>query len=197
MLFGRRRPDRDRDAGTDAFTSEALDLLDCLYGTALRLVRDADQAQDLVQDTYLKAFRARTRFRDGTNLKAWLYTILHNTWRNRQRDRARSPVAYDSEAVERTEDGGVVPAVAPTESPEDLLLRASGEADVRAALDALPDAFRLAVWLRDIEDLSYQQIADVLAIPIGTVMSRISRGRRLLYDRLRARDLAAAHPSDH
>ncbi len=101
MFFGRRRPDPASEHERDAFTSEALALLDSLYGTALRLTRDADRAQDLVQDTYLKAFRARDRFAAGTNLKAWLFTILHNTWRNRRRDQARSRVEFDSDAVER------------------------------------------------------------------------------------------------
>jgi RNA polymerase sigma-70 factor (ECF subfamily) len=183
-MFLRRRPDPASEHERDAFTSEALDLLDSLYGTALRLSRDADRAQDLVQETYLKAFRARDRFAAGTNLKAWLFTILHNTWRNRRRDQARSRVEFDSDAVEDADeraalDSGVQPA-----SPEALLLRASIGAELQAALDALPEKFRAAVWLRDVEGLSYQEIAETLAIPIGTVMSRISRGRRQLHDLL-------------
>jgi RNA polymerase sigma-70 factor (ECF subfamily) len=184
MLFGRRRPEIEPGAESDAFTSEALALLDSLYGTALRLTRDADRAQDLVQDTYLKAFRARARFAVGTNLKAWLFTILHNTWRNRRRDQARSRVEFDSEAVEQAHESVGGPVVPGAESPEALLLRAGFDQELKAALDALPDAFRAAVWLRDVEELSYQEIADVLAIPIGTVMSRISRGRRQLHDAL-------------
>lgn len=170
----------------DAFTSEALTLLDALYGMALRLARDTDRAQDLVQDTFLKAFRARQRFAAGTNLKAWLFTILQNTWRNRRRDAARARVAFDSEAVEAAADadGGLVTPAA--ESPEMLLMRASFNDELKAALDAMPDVFREAVWLRDVEDLSYQEIADVLAIPIGTVMSRIARGRKQLHQLLAA-----------
>jgi RNA polymerase sigma-70 factor, ECF subfamily len=182
MFLGRRRLDIAASAEADTFTSEALALLDSLYGTALRLARNPDAAQDLVQDTYLKAFRARDRFAHGTNLKAWLFTILHNTWRNRRRDHARSRVEFDSDAVEQAgETSGVV---SPAESPETLLLRASFDAELQAALDALPDAFRDAVWLRDVEELSYQEIAEVLAVPIGTVMSRISRGRKQLYQLL-------------
>jgi RNA polymerase sigma-70 factor (ECF subfamily) len=184
MPFGRRRPDPAGWPDSDAFTSETLALLDSLYGTALRLTRDADGAQDLVQDTYLKAYRARDRFAAGTNLKAWLFTILHNTWRNRRRDRARSRIDFDSEAVEQAGDSGSGPTAPPAEDPESLLLRATFDAELKAALDALPDAFREAVWLRDVEELSYQEIADVLAIPIGTVMSRISRGRRQLHQLL-------------
>jgi RNA polymerase sigma-70 factor (ECF subfamily) len=181
MLFG-RRADSEPSSETDSFTAGALALLDSLYGTAVRLTRDSDRAQDLVQDTYLKAFRARARYAEGTNLKAWLFTILHNTWRNRRRDQARSRVAFDSEIVEDMSEGASADGLAtPSESPETLLLRASFDADLRAALDTLPETFREAVWLRDVDELSYQEIASVLAIPIGTVMSRISRGRKLLY----------------
>ncbi len=181
MLFGRRRPDPAAWPDSDAFASEALALLDGLYGTALRLTRDADRAQDLVQDTYLKAFRARGRFAAGTNLKAWLFTILHNTWRNRRRDQARSRVDFDSGAVDEAGESWGGPIRADQENPEALLLRANLDAELRAALDALPDAFREAVWLRDVEEFSYQEIAEVLSIPLGTVMSRISRGRKQLH----------------
>ena len=182
MLFGRRR--KDSALERDAFTGEALALLDSLYGTALRLTRDANRAQDLVQDTYLKAYRARARFVAGTNLKAWLFTILHNTWRNRRRDQARSRVEFDSDAVDRLSETPGATLASTSESPEALLLRASLGAELQAALEGLPEAFRQAVWLRDVEELSYQEIADVMAIPVGTVMSRISRGRRLLHQRL-------------
>jgi RNA polymerase sigma-70 factor (ECF subfamily) len=183
MELGRRRSDTGLTTGNDAFASDALALMDALYGTALRLTRHADRAQDLVQDTYLKAFRARSRFAAGTNLKAWLYTILHNTWRNARRDQVRSRVDFDSDAVEQAVDTGASVG-AQADSPEMLLLRASLDAELQMALDELPEPFRAAVWLRDVEELSYQQIADVLAIPMGTVMSRLSRGRRQLYDRL-------------
>jgi RNA polymerase sigma-70 factor, ECF subfamily len=163
----------------DAFAEEALSHIDGLYGTALRLTGRAADAEDLVQDTYLKAFRFQNKFERGTNLKAWLFTILHNTWRNARRANARDPIAVDSEAVER----------APAEtragdSPEARLSQQMLDADLRAALDALPDIFRQAVWLRDVEDFSYAEIATMVGVPIGTVMSRISRGRRLLHERL-------------
>jgi RNA polymerase sigma-70 factor (ECF subfamily) len=153
-----------------------------LYGTALRLTRQAQNAEDLVQDTYLKAFRSAHQFEPGTNLKAWLFTILHNTHRNMRRHDGRSPVEVDSEAVDRAVDVAGL-----DDSPEQLLARASLDADVQAALDGLPEAFRQAVWLRDVEELSYADIARVLDIPIGTVMSRISRGRRGLYEMLQTR----------
>jgi len=167
------------DAG---FSGAALEFLDTLYGAALRLTRNADRAQDLVQDTYLKAIRARGQFAAGTNLKAWLYTILHNTWRNRKRDGARSRVEFDSDAVERSAETAIDRYVEVT--PESLLLRDSLNADLQSALDGLGEAFREVVWLRDVDELTYQEIADVLQIPIGTVMSRLSRGRKQLYDAL-------------
>ncbi len=174
------RPNRSARGDGAPLMDDALAFMNGLYGTAVRLTRDGDAARDLVQDTYLKALRAHDRFQPGTNLKAWLYTILHNTWRNRRRDYARARVSFDSDTVEAAVDAGQ-PGVVDRRTPESLLLRALQDADVKAAVDALPEAFREAVWLRDVEDLSYQEIADALSVPIGTVMSRISRGRKLLH----------------
>src|SRR5712672_3092942 len=169
-----------------AFEAEALAQLDALYRAALRLTRVPADAEDLVQETYLKAFRAANRFEPGTNLRAWLFTILHNTARNRARDRARDTVTIDSEVVDRAADapapGGRSAGAA--ETPESLLIRDTLAPELQAAIDALPDAFRQAVWLRDVEEFSYAEIAEMLSIPVGTVMSRISRGRRMLFDRL-------------
>jgi RNA polymerase sigma-70 factor, ECF subfamily len=190
MVF-RRRPSPSSDAaasaGGDEFAREALSYVDSLYGTALRLTRRPPDAEDLVQDTYLKAFRAASQFERGTNLKAWLFTILHNTFRNMRRQDVRSPVDIDSETVERAAD-----VVAQNQTPEQLLTRATLDADLQAALDALPAAFRQAVWLRDVEEFSYSEIAAIVGVPIGTVMSRISRGRRMLYERLAATRAEAA-----
>lgn len=169
------------------FEQAALAHIDSLYGTAMRLTRRAPDAEDLVQDTYLKAFRAAHQFEPGTNLKAWLFTILHNTFRNMRRHDGRNPVEVDSEAVERAVSDG--PG---GQSPEQMLSRRDLDADLKGALDALPDAFRQAVWLRDVEELSYAEVATVLGVPIGTVMSRISRGRRALLDGLQARRGAAS-----
>ena len=166
----------------DAFADEVMGFLEPLYATALRLTRNRSDAEDLVQDTLVKAFRFSDRYQRGTNLKAWLYTILHNTWRNNRRDASREAVDVDSDRVEEAASQPGGPAVQDT--PERILLRGSLDADLQAALDALPAAFRQAVWLRDVEEFSYAEIAEMLAIPIGTVMSRISRGRRLLYERL-------------
>ena len=183
-MFSGRRPTSGNAPDEDEFSAAALDFLDPLYGAALRLTRNSDRAQDLVQDTFLKAIRARGRFSPGTNLKAWLYTILHNTWRNRQRDGARSRVDFDSETVELAAAGKGLGRAEQVDSPETLLLRETLDADLQAALDALPASYRDVVWLRDVDELSYQEIANVLDVPIGTVMSRLSRGRKQLFERL-------------
>jgi RNA polymerase sigma-70 factor, ECF subfamily len=171
-----------------AFEAEALQSLDSLYRTAVRLTRDSADAEDLVQDTYLKAFRASDQFEAGTNLRAWLFTILHNTARNRVRARARSAVDVDSEIVERAAEtrGAGFGTAGAFETPESLLLRDALTPELQSAIDELPEAFRQAVWLRDVEEFSYAEIAEMLSVPIGTVMSRISRGRRALYERLTA-----------
>jgi len=176
-MFRRVTPDDQ-----EALAAEALRFLEPLFATALRLTRNRSDAEDLVQDTFVKVLRFSGRFTPGTNLKAWLYTILHNTWRNRRRGAARDTVEIDSQRVDEAaaagSDGG--------DTPERILLRATLDADLQAALDALPEAFREAVWLRDVEEFSYAEIAEMLGIPIGTVMSRISRGRRLLFEKLSA-----------
>lgn len=172
-----RQPD-----SADSVAARALEFLEPLYATALRLTRNRADAEDLVQDTFVKAIRFADRFAAGTNLKAWLYTIMLNTWRNRRRDAARVPVDVDSPRVEEaaTASGGA----SALDSPEQILLRQTVREDLQSALDALPDVFREAVWLRDVDEFTYAEIAGMLGIPIGTVMSRISRGRRLLFERL-------------
>jgi RNA polymerase sigma-70 factor (ECF subfamily) len=168
------------------FETDALSHLDSLYGTALRLTRNEADAQDLVQDTYVKAFKSARQFTPGTNLKAWLFTILHNTFRNRRRDSSRDPVDVDSDRIE------VAAPVDPAATPEEQMVRDSMGPDLQEALDALPEAFREAVWLRDVEEFPYAEIAEMLGIPVGTVMSRISRGRRMLYSRLAGRNVEPA-----
>jgi RNA polymerase sigma-70 factor, ECF subfamily len=178
MPTGRRRS-VSPPADADQFTADALAFLDALYGSARRLTRNPDAAQDLVQDTYLKAFRARARFAPGSNLKAWLYTILHNTWRNQRRDQSRDRVEADSDTLDRLAER--LDAGSRSDDPEARLLDGTLSEDLRAALDTLPEGIREAVWLRDVEELSYQEVAVALDVPIGTVMSRLSRGRRQLY----------------
>ena len=176
-MFGRRQ-----NAAPDTFGTEVLGYLEPLYATAMRLTRNRADAEDLVQDTVVKALRFQSRFERGTNLRAWLYTILHNTWRNRVRDTAREAVDVDSDRIE--ELASTVDGPTEIETPERALLRATMDVDLREALDELPEAFRQAVWLRDVEEFSYAEIAKMLDVPIGTVMSRISRGRRLLFQKL-------------
>jgi RNA polymerase sigma-70 factor (ECF subfamily) len=173
---------RPKSPEPDAFAAEVLTHLESLFGTAMRLTRNRADAEDLVQDTVVRAFRFANRFTPGTNLKAWLYTILHNAWRNRRRDASRDPVEADSERVDAA--ASLPGGPAELDTPEQVLMRDTLDADLQAALDDLPAAFRQAVWLRDVEEFSYAEIAGMLDVPIGTVMSRISRGRRQLFERL-------------
>jgi RNA polymerase sigma-70 factor (ECF subfamily) len=147
-----RRSDRAPGVpgGDEAFGAEVLGLLKPLYATALRLTRSRPDAEDLVQDTVVKALRFSDRFVSGTNLKAWLFTILHNTWRNTRRSAGRDPVEVDSDLVELADVRGS--GAAPGETPKAILLRSTLGADLQAALDGLPDAFREAVWLRDVDE---------------------------------------------
>lgn len=176
-------PGADSDARV-AFEAGALEHVDSLYRTALRLTRVPADADDLVQDTYLKAFRAADSFEPGTNLRAWLFTILHNTARNRARDRSRDTVTVDSEVVDQAAETPQFGTTGRVDDPETLLLKATLTPELQSAVDDLPDTFREAVWLRDVEEFSYAEIAEMLRIPVGTVMSRISRGRRMLFGRL-------------
>jgi len=168
-------------AVSQSFKSELLGAIPSLRAFAVSLTQNADKADDLVQETLVKAWDKHESFQPGTNLKAWLFTILHNTARNRSRDRARSAVTIDSDSVERAAESMVDQGA---DTPEALLLKDTLNPDLQAAIDGLPEAFREAVWLRDVEDFTYAEIARVLQIPAGTVMSRISRGRRLLFERL-------------
>src|SRR6266851_5397710 len=129
-----------------AFEAEALASLDSLYRAALRLTRVPADAEDLVQETYLKAFRAVDRFEPGTNMRAWLFTILHNTARNRARDRGRDTVAIDSEAVERAAEQPQPGSGRAVETPETLMIKATLAPDIQAAIDQLPESVRQAVW---------------------------------------------------
>jgi RNA polymerase sigma-70 factor (ECF subfamily) len=165
----------DRD---DTLGADALAYINNLYSLALKLTRNPSAAEDLVQETYLKAVRFAPSFEPGSNLKAWLFTILHNTYRNDLRGASRNPVDVDSEVVE------TVAVASADDDPERRLLQSVMDRDLQEALDALPEVYRQAVWLRDVEEFTYQEIAEIVGIPPGTVMSRISRGRRLLHDRL-------------
>src|SRR5690242_17549741 len=171
------------------FAEQAMPFMSALYSAALRMTRNPADAEDLVQETYLRAYRGFGGFEQGTNLKAWLYRILTNTYINQYRAKKRR---FDETALDETEDlylyrrlGGLE-AVTAGRSAEDELMDWFTDAEVKAAIEALPEQFRMAVLLADVEGFAYKEIAEILDIPIGTVMSRLHRGRKqlekLLYD---------------
>jgi len=170
-----------------SFTELTMEHMPSLYTAALRMTRHPADAEDLVQETYLKAYRAFGTFREGTNVKAWLYRILTNTYINSYRAKKRRPEETDIDDVENLylyrRLGGLEGAVA-GRSAEDEVLDHFTETDVKEAIEALPEQFRMAVLLGDVEGFSYKEIAQILDVPIGTVMSRLHRGRRALQKRL-------------
>ncbi len=168
------------------FHDEAVPLLDSLYAAALRMTRNPADAEDLVQETMMRAYRAFDRFEAGTNLKAWLFRILTNAYINIYRKKQREPQKVSSEEVEDfdlyQELKNHDPAF--TRNPETIVLDSLVDSDIIEALDDLPEQFRLAVVLSDIEDFSYAEMAEIMEVPLGTVMSRLHRGRKALQKRL-------------
>ena len=163
------------------FTQEALPLLDQLYGAAMKMTRNPQDAQDLVQETYMKAFAAFGSFTEGTNLKAWLYRILTNSYINTYRKKQREPYLGVVEELEDWQLGGAESTTAmSSRSAEAEAIDRAPDSIVTTALNALPEDFRIAVYLADVEGFSYQEIADIAEVPIGTVMSRLHRGRARL-----------------
>lgn len=164
------------------FAEAAMPLMDQLYSAALRMTRNAADAEDLVQETYLKAYRGYDRFQEGTNLKAWMYRILTNSYINRYRAKQRRPDETDISDVEDMylyrRLGGEQSDVGT--SAEEAFLETVTDSNVKAAIEAIPENFRIAVLLADVEGFAYKEIAEILDVPIGTVMSRIHRGRKAL-----------------
>jgi RNA polymerase sigma-70 factor (ECF subfamily) len=169
------------------FERDALQFARQLYSAALRMTRNPSDAEDLVQETYLKAYRAYDSFEEGTNLKAWLYRILTNTYINKYRRESRRPSEVDLGAVEDLylyRRIGSEESADASRTTEDRVLDGLVESDIKQAVEELPENFRLPVLLADLEGFSYKEIAEILDIPIGTVMSRLHRGRKAMQKRL-------------
>ncbi len=162
------------------FARQAMQYAPQLYSAALRMTRNAADAEDLVQDAYLRAYRGFATFNDGTNLRAWLFRILTNTYINRYRAKQRRPQETDLADVEDLYLYRRVGTLGAAASAEDTLFELFTDDEVKRALEELPDSFRLPVLLADVEQFSYKEIAEMLDIPIGTVMSRLHRGRKAM-----------------
>jgi len=180
--------ENETTASRELFEKEALPLLDELYAYAVRMTRNPQVAEDLISDVYSRAWKSFHQFQPGTNLRAWLYKILTNTYINLYRSKQRQPYMVELDRQEEREDGsggdlydrilGASPGL--FDNPDAMLANRILDQDIKKAIEELPEEFRMAVVLSDVQNFAYQEIADILNIPIGTVRSRIFRGRRLL-----------------
>mgnify|MGYP001819361753 FL=1 len=184
------------------FADQAMQYAPQLYSSALRMTRNRADAEDLVQETFLKGFRSFDSFTDGTNLRAWLFRIMTNTYINKYRAKQRRPDETDLGEIEDLylyKNLGTLQDSSIGRSAEESLMELLPDDEVKAALEDLPDNFRLPVILADVEGFAYKEIAEMLDIPIGTVMSRLHRGRKAmqkaLHDYALARGLVAAEPA--
>lgn len=181
------RVDREKESAAERkkrFERDALQYMNQLYAAALRYTKNPEDAQDLVQDTYAKAYTSFHQFEPGTNLKAWLYRVLTTTFINTYRKDQRRPQTSDSEL----EDWQIAEASSHTsdqgKSSEDVVLENLPDSDIKNALAEIPEEFRMAVYLADVEGFSYKEIAEIVGVPAGTVMSRLHRGRKQLREKL-------------
>ncbi len=173
------------DPAREEFEREALKHLDALYGAALRLTRSASDAEDLVQDAFVKAYRFYDRFEPGTNMKAWLFRILTNTFINKYRRSTRERKVLEGREAEPVGDGVMSRAAMRTlTDPVSEAHRRIITAEIQEALDSLPEDYRMMIVLADVEELSYKEIAAIVGCPIGTVMSRLHRARKKMQRRL-------------
>ncbi len=185
------------------FAEQAMPFMDALYSAALRMTRNPADAEDLLQETYLRGFRGFGGFREGTNLKAWLYRILTNSYINTYRSKKRRPQETELDDVEELylyrKLGGPASLVL-GRSAEDEMLDWVTDTEVKEAVESLPDQYRMAVLLADVEGFAYREIAEILDVPIGTVMSRLHRGRKALqkelYEFARVRGIVSEPPAD-
>jgi RNA polymerase sigma-70 factor (ECF subfamily) len=181
------RVDREKESAAERkkrFERDALQYMNQLYAAAMRYTKNPEDAQDLVQDTYAKAYTSFHQFEPGTNLKAWLYRVLTTTFINTYRKDQRRPQTSDSEL----EDWQIAEASSHTsdqgKSTEDVVLENLPDSDIKNALAEIPEEFRMAVFLADVEGFSYKEIAEIVCVPAGTVMSRLHRGRKQLREKL-------------
>jgi RNA polymerase sigma-70 factor (ECF subfamily) len=182
ILMERQAPNKE------LFEKEALKYLDELFASAMRMTRNKEAAEDLLSEVYAKAWKSFEQFEPGTNLRAWLYKILTNTYINHYRQKQREPLMIELDKPQDPDTGaggdlydrilGASPS--PFDNPDAALANRILDQDLKKAIDQLPEEFRMAVLLSDVQNFSYQEIADILSIPIGTVRSRLWRGRRLL-----------------
>ena len=180
----------------DQFTSDAMQYAPQLFSTALRMTRNRLDAEDLVQETYIKGWRSFHTFQEGTNLRAWLFRIMTNTYINKYNAQQRKPTETELDDVEELflyKRLGSVDQSQLSQSAEDQMLSLFTDDEVKKALEELPDQFRIPVLMSDVEGFSYKEIAEILEIPLGTVMSRLHRGRKsmqkMLYEYARERGL--------
>ena len=178
----------ERNQQAASFDELAMPLLEALYNFACYLARDRSEADDLVQETYLKGLKGFSTFQPGTNFRAWMFRILHNTFLT-----SKSGLAVSRTVPLEDDEQSAGPVAVTRENPETLFLQNVSDEMVRAAVADLPVIYREALLLRDVEEMSYQEIAEALSIPMGTVMSRISRARKGVRERLQEKTLEAKH----